>query len=155
LPVMLLMKCCQANFSFILYHDERKTMATPNKRQRRQAPKNTSNFKGGGVIVGRLAIQQTRKFNSLRNNSSSKLDGPKSWTGQGQPKRGCSLNSKRDRKVKLLAGGEGGLVQQNFQHLPEHVMNANMKRRGQKRRERSEKGGYILRGGAIYGIVYP
>jgi len=46
-------------------------------------------------------------------------------------------------------------VQQNFQHLPEHVMNANMKRRGQKRRERSEKGGYILRGGAIYGIVYP
>jgi len=42
----------------------------------------------GGVIVGRLAIQQTRKFNSLRNNSSSKLDGPKSWTGQGRPKRG-------------------------------------------------------------------
>jgi len=82
-------------------------MATPNKRQRRQAPKNTSNFKGGGVIVGRLAIQQTRKFNSLRNNSSSKLDGPKSWTGQGRPKRGCSLNSKRDRKVKLVAGGRG------------------------------------------------
>lgn len=112
-----------------------------NKRQRRQAPKNTSNFKEG-QMVGCLAIRQTRKFNSLRNNS--KLDGPKKLAGAGVW-QGCPLIPSR------VVGG-WDTVQQNFQHLPEHVLNANMRRRGQKRRGRSEKGGHFV-GGCC--MLYP
>jgi len=76
--------------------------------------------------------------------------GQKVGQGRGGRKGGAALIVRGIEKLNCWQG-EGGPVQQNFQHLPEHVMNANMKRRGQKRRERSEKRGlYFERGCYIW-----
>lgn len=56
--------------------------------------------------------------------------GQKVECGDAAPSRGC-INSQ----------GAAAVVQQNFQHLPKHVMNANMKRRGRKKTKTIGKSG--------------